>query len=431
MSRQIELVVSTPQAVQVGVALQAELSLAKWMTMAAPNIGPLGAPMVVAWINNHESQVPSGLRLANKRLPARSKAAQYLMVSFIDLVLNSDWMEVALSQLESPLRNEPDEVPPKSLDMWNASIALVPAPSASSTASAATPSLPAMVPLGTSTSTPRPPPAPRELINVDGTFEQVLAETTAPAPPRLRVRAGVKEMPKSGAELEADATSAPAFGTRARTQATPTSSAAPSLMPTAPSTPLLPDSPRRSPRKAAGASTARAPSPRISSPQPSRRAESPDPSQPSTGNAATTTLPRHPPVEVSLAGEPEKTAYLERCRRRRRSWVAPRKRRPRCQKEPRVRRYRTSLRRIRAAKRKNRCHPSASGRLHQRGCLAGLALTCTRLLTLVRPSLICVLLYSDLYSYSRSDYHIMVLQYFIFVFICSFLLYTWYTLRCS
>ena len=246
------------------------------MTLATPTVGALGAPMIVAWISNHDSRVPSALRTAPQKLPTHSKAAQYLMVSFIDLAFNPDWMQVALSQLESPLLHEPDEVPPKSLDMRNASIALVAAPSASSTASAATPSLPAMVPLGTATSTPRAP-APRELSNADGTFDQVLAGITAPAPPRPRIRAGVKEMPKSGIELDADTTSAPAFGTRARALTTPTSSAAPSPVPAAPSTPTPP--PPGSPRR----------SPRISSPQPSRRVLEPtDPSRPPSDNAATT-----------------------------------------------------------------------------------------------------------------------------------------------
>ena len=250
--------------------------VATWMTLATPSIGALDASMIVAWINNHYSRIPSALRTAQQKLPTHSKAAKYLMVSFIDLALESEWMQTALSQLESPLLNEPDDIPPKSLDMRNASVALVAAPSASSSTSAATPPLPAMIPLGTATPTPRPPPAPRDLSSADGTFEQVLAETTAPAPSRPRIRAGVKEMPKSGVELEADPTLAPAFGTRARTLTTPTSSAAPSPAPAVPSAPTLPEpgSPRRS---------ARAPSPRVSSPQPSRRALDPSPD-----NAATT-----------------------------------------------------------------------------------------------------------------------------------------------
>ena len=318
--------------------------VATWMTLATPSIGALGAPMIVAWINNHDSRIPSALRTAHQKLPTHSKAAQYLMVSFIDLAFEGEWMETALSQLESPLLNEPDDIPPKSLDMRNASVALVAAPSASSTASAATPSLPAMVPLGTATSTPRPPPAPRELSSADGTFEQVLAETTAPAPSRPRIRAGVKEMPKSGVELEADPTLAPAFGTRARTLTTPTSSAAPSPAPTAPSTPT-PAGPPGSPRR-----SARAPSPRISSPQPSRRAlEQP-------------------------------TIY---------------------------------------AVNRQRCD-----------YFAGIALTRTRSLTLARPPLIYVLLYPDPYSYSRSDYFIMVLQYLILLFFLSLLLFTTCTTTC-
>ena len=49
-------------------------------------------------------------------------------------------------------------------------------------------------------------------------------------------------------------------------------------------------------------------------------------------------------------------------------------------------------------------------------------------LTIARPPLICVLLYSDLGSYLRSDYHIMVLQYYFCFF--SFLLLLVYTIPC-
>ena len=74
----------------------------------------------------------------------------------------------------------------------------------------------------------------------------------------------------------------------------------------------------------------------------------------STAASATTTPPRRPSMEVSVAGEPEQAAYLERRRRRQRFWFASRKRRRISQKAPRVRRYRISLRRVGAVKRKKR-----------------------------------------------------------------------------